>query len=96
MAKADLLISLWEVIECVWNASFRVKILKWNIPQWMEVLCQINWKMRMHYIKILLWDLVKLEISPYSLDKWRISTRYRWWNDNKLKEDPELQEFLEE
>lgn len=95
MAKSDSIIVLWEVIECVWNASFKVKVLKWPI-EWIDILCNISWKMRMYYIKILLWDLVKVEISPYSLDKWRISTRFRWWNDSKLKEDLELKEFLEE
>jgi len=94
MAKTDFIIVLWEVTECLWNATFRVKILKWPLPEWTEIICQISGKMRMHYIKILLWDIVKVEISPYSLDKWRISARYIWWNDSKLKNDKELKEFL--
>ena len=95
MSKSDLLIALWEVVECSSNATFKVKIIAWNIPKWMEVLCHISWKMRMYYIKILLWDPVKLEISPYSLDKWRITARFRNYNDPKLKDDSELKDFLD-
>jgi translation initiation factor IF-1 len=41
------------------------------------VLCHISGKMRMHYIKILPSDKVKVEITPYSLDKGRITHRYK-------------------
>ncbi|MAD41965.1 MAG: translation initiation factor IF-1 [Arcobacter sp.] len=41
------------------------------------VLCHISGKMRMHYIKILPNDKVKVEITPYSLDKGRITHRYK-------------------
>jgi translation initiation factor IF-1 len=94
MSKSDLLIALWEVVECSSNATFKVKIVWGYIPAWTEVLCHISGKMRMYYIKILLWDLVKVEISPYSLDKWRINARYKWKNDPKLLDDEELKEFL--
>ncbi|MCQ2942484.1 translation initiation factor IF-1, partial [Helicobacter pylori] len=33
--------------------------------------------MRMHYIRIALGDRVKLELTPYSLDKGRITFRYK-------------------
>jgi len=33
--------------------------------------------MRMHYIKILVGDKVKLEMSPYDLTKGRITLRYK-------------------
>jgi len=41
------------------------------------ILCHIAGKMRMHYIKILPGDKVKLELTPYSLDKGRITYRYK-------------------
>ena len=41
-----------------------------------EVLAHVSGKMRMHYIKILPGDKVKLEMSPYDLSKGRITFRY--------------------
>jgi translation initiation factor IF-1 len=40
-------------------------------------LAHISGKMRMHYIKILTGDKVKLEMSPYDLTKGRITYRYK-------------------
>ncbi len=42
-----------------------------------KVLAHISGKMRMHYIRILVGDKVKLELSPYDLDKGRIVYRYK-------------------
>jgi len=40
-----------------------------------KVLAHISGKMRMHYIKILPGDRVKIEISPYDLSRGRITFR---------------------
>ncbi|SVA36638.1 uncharacterized protein METZ01_LOCUS89492 [marine metagenome] len=40
-----------------------------------EVLAHVSGKMRMHFIKILPGDVVKLEISPYDLTRGRITYR---------------------
>jgi translation initiation factor IF-1 len=40
-----------------------------------KVLAHISGKMRMHYIKILPGDIVKIEISPYDLNRGRITFR---------------------
>jgi translation initiation factor IF-1 len=40
-----------------------------------EVIAQINGKMRMYKIKVLLGDTVELEVSPYDLNKGRITRR---------------------
>jgi translation initiation factor IF-1 len=40
-----------------------------------KVLAHISGKMRMHYIKILPGDKVKVEISPYDLNRGRITFR---------------------
>ena len=41
------------------------------------ITAHISGKMRMHYIKILPGDKVKVEMSPYDLSKGRISFRYK-------------------
>jgi translation initiation factor IF-1 len=40
-----------------------------------KVLAHISGKMRMHYIKILPGDKVRVEISPYDLTRGRITFR---------------------
>jgi translation initiation factor IF-1 len=41
------------------------------------VLCHISGKMRMHYIRILPGDRVRLAMSPYDFERGRITYRYR-------------------
>ena len=60
-----------EVLETFPNAVFKVKLENDH-----EVLAHLSGKMRMHYIKILPGDKVKLEMSPYDLTKGRITYRY--------------------
>ena len=59
------------VLELLPNAMFKVKLENEH-----EVLAHISGKMRMHYIKILPGDKVKLELSPYDLTRGRITFRY--------------------
>jgi len=40
-----------------------------------KILAHISGKMRMHYIKILPGDRVRVEISPYDLSRGRITYR---------------------
>ena len=54
------------------NAMFRVQLENGH-----EVLAHISGKMRMHYIRILPGDRVRLEMSPYDLSKGRITFRYK-------------------
>ena len=72
MAKDDVIVVDGKVIEVLPNATFRVELENSHV-----VLCHISGKMRMHYIKILLNDKVRVEITPYSLDKGRITHRYK-------------------
>lgn len=72
MAKDDVIEVDGKVVEALPNAMFRVKLDNGHI-----VLCHISGKMRMHYIKILTGDKVKIELTPYSLDKGRITFRYK-------------------
>jgi len=58
--------------EALSNAMFRVELENGH-----EIIAHISGKMRMHYIKILPGDKVKLEMSPYDLTKGRITYRYK-------------------
>ena len=72
MAKQQSIEQDGTIIEALSNAMFRVELENGHI-----ILCHIAGKMRMHYIKILPGDKVKLELTPYSLDKGRITYRYK-------------------
>ena len=60
------------VIESLGNAMFRVELENGH-----EITAHISGKMRMHYIKILPGDKVRVEMSPYDLSKGRIAFRYK-------------------
>ena len=60
------------VIETLPNTMFKVELENGHV-----LLCNISGKMRMHYIRILLGDRVRVEITPYDLTKGRISFRYK-------------------
>jgi len=72
VSKDDVIVIDGKVIEALPNAMFKVELDNSHV-----VLCHISGKMRMHYIKILPADKVKVEITPYSLDKGRITHRYK-------------------
>ncbi|WRB78355.1 translation initiation factor IF-1 [Helicobacter pylori] len=72
MARGDVIEVDGKVIEALPNATFKVELDNKHV-----VLCRISGKMRMHYIRIALGDRVKLELTPYSLDKGRITFRYK-------------------
>jgi len=48
-----------------------------ELEQGHRVLAHVSGKMRMHFIRILPGDRVKLELSPYDLTKGRIVYRYK-------------------
>ncbi len=60
------------VVESLGNAMFKVELENGHV-----ILAHISGKMRMHYIKILPGDKVRLEMSPYDLTKGRIIFRYK-------------------
>ena len=60
------------VLECLRNASFRVELQNGH-----KVLAHISGKIRKNYIKILPYDRVLVELSPYDLTRGRIIFRYR-------------------
>jgi len=60
------------VVETLPNAMFRV-----DLDNGLRVLAHISGKMRMHFIRILPGDRVKVELSPYDLTRGRIVYRSR-------------------
>ena len=70
MAKEDAIEVEGTVVEPLPNAMFRVEL-----PNGHTILAHISGKMRMHYIKILPGDKVKVELSPYDLTRGRIVFR---------------------
>jgi len=71
MAKEDQIEMEGKVIDTLPNTMFRVELENGHV-----VTAHISGKMRMHYIKLLPGDKVKLEMSPYDLSKARITYRY--------------------
>ena len=72
MAKQDAIEVDGVITEALSNAMFRVQLESGHV-----ITAHISGKMRMHYIKILPGDRVKLEMIPYDLTKGRISFRYK-------------------
>ena len=71
MAKQKHIEQDGVIVEALSNAMFRVELENGHV-----LIAHISGKMRMHYIKILPGDKVKLELSPYDLTKGRITFRY--------------------
>ena len=69
MAKQSAIEQDGVIVEALSNAMFRVELENGH-----EITAHISGKMRMHYIKILPGDKVRVEMSPYDLSKGRIAT----------------------
>ena len=72
MARDDLIEFDGKVTEVLAGGNFKVQLDNGH-----EVLGHISGKMRRHYIRILPGDRVKIELSPYDLDRGRITYRYK-------------------
>ncbi|MBQ8735737.1 MAG: translation initiation factor IF-1 [Bacteroidaceae bacterium] len=72
MAKQNAIEQDGTIVEALSNAMFRLELQNGH-----EVIAHISGKMRMHYIKILPGDKVRIEMSPYDLTKGRIVFRYK-------------------
>jgi translation initiation factor IF-1 len=70
MAKEEKIEVSGKILESLPNAMFKVEIEGGHV-----ILAHICGKMRMHYIKILPGDKVKVELSPYDLTRGRITYR---------------------
>ncbi len=70
MSKDDVIEVEGVVIEALRNAEFRVRLTNNH-----EITAYVSGKLRIHSIRILPGDAVKLEMSPYDLTKGRIVWR---------------------
>lgn len=69
--KENVIVVEGEVIENLPNTLFRVKLADSD----RIILCYLSGKMRKHYIKILPRDKVRVELTPYDLNRGRIIYR---------------------
>ncbi len=72
MAKKEAIEVEGVAVEPLPNAMFRVELANGH-----KVLAHISGKMRMHYIRILPGDRVLVELSPYDLNRGRITYRFK-------------------
>ncbi|HOD68919.1 MAG TPA: translation initiation factor IF-1 [Bacteroidaceae bacterium] len=72
MAKQSAIEQDGTIVEALSNAMFRIRLENGH-----EITGHISGKMRMHFIRILPGDKVKVEMSPYDLTKGRIVFRYK-------------------
>ena len=70
MAKEDVIEVEGTVVEALPNAMFKVELENGH-----KVLAHISGKLRMNFIKILPGDKVTMELSPYDLNRGRITWR---------------------
>ena len=72
MAKEESIEVDGTVLEPLPNAMFRVELDNGH-----KILAHISGKMRMHFIRILVGDKVKVQLSPYDLTRGRITYRHK-------------------
>ena len=60
------------IVESLPNAQFKVKLESGQV-----ILAHISGKIRKHYIRVLLGDTVKVELSPYDMTRGRIVFRVK-------------------
>jgi translation initiation factor IF-1 len=70
MSKEDVLEVEGTVVEALPNATFNVELTNGH-----KILAHISGKLRMNYIRIVPGDKVTVEMSPYDLNKGRITWR---------------------
>ena len=68
--KQDSIEVQGTITEALGNSNFRVELDNGHL-----LLCQVSGKMRKFYIRVMPGDKVKVEMSPYDLNRGRIVTR---------------------
>ena len=84
MSSKDKIEVMGTVSEALPGMQFKVQLDEGH-----EVLAYLSGKMRRNFIRILLGDRVKVELSPYDLEKGRIIYRYRR-GANEAEEDEDM------
>ncbi len=69
--REDKVVANGTIVEVLPSTMFRVKIENTEHV----ILCHLSGKMRLHFIKLVVGDKVKVEMSPYDLTKGRIVYR---------------------
>ncbi len=72
VTKEEKLVLEGTIVEALPNTSFRVELENGH-----TVLAYLSGKMRKYYIRVLLGDKVRVELSPYDLERGRIIYRYK-------------------
>ena len=72
MADSEKIEVEGKVVEALPNTQFMVELENGH-----RVLAYLSGKMRKFYIRILLGDRVKVELTPYDMDRGRITYRYK-------------------
>lgn len=72
MSKADVIEVSGTILEALPNAMFQVELENGH-----TILAHISGKIRMNFIKILPGDKVTVELTPYDLNRGRITYRYK-------------------
>jgi translation initiation factor IF-1 len=70
--KEEKIVMEGTIVEALPGTQFRVELENGH-----EVLAYLSGKMRRYYIRILLGDRVRVELSPYDLTRGRITYRFR-------------------
>lgn len=70
VSKEEAILMEGQVLDALPNTKFRVKLSNGHV-----VLAHISGKMRQRYIRIVPGDTVQVELSPYDLEKGRITYR---------------------
>lgn len=81
MANEDKIQVEGTVIEALPGTQFRVRLDNDH-----EILAYLSGKMRKYYIRILLGDRVKVDMSPYDLTRGRITYRQKKTNNPESTE----------
>ena len=72
MSKEDVIEVEGTVVEAFPNAMFQVELVNGHV-----VLAHVSGKMRMNFIRILPGDKVTMELTPYDLNRGRITYRFK-------------------
>lgn len=72
MSKQDVIEVEGTILESLPNAMFQVKLENGHV-----ILTHISGKIRMNFIKILPGDRVTVELTPYDLNRGRITYRFK-------------------
>ena len=79
MPNDQAILAEGEILEALPNTMFRVKVdeIAPDAIKGKVLLCSLSGKMRMYRISVMPGDRAKLEVSPYDLNRGRITYRYK-------------------